>query len=113
VKENLTFSAINSKAPTAYPITYQTWVVVYAKQTDAARARRETYLRFLLGDAQKQLKDLDFAPLPRSLQEKAQKQVDRIAVPLACSTSVARRRRRSCVPLARRRGGGLVLLVLG
>jgi len=37
---DLTFSAINSKAPTAYPITYQTWVVVYAKQTDAGRARR-------------------------------------------------------------------------
>jgi phosphate transport system substrate-binding protein len=82
VKEDLTFSAINAKGPFAYPITYQSWVIVYAKQTDAAKgAALKAYLRFLLTDAQKQLKDLDFAPLPKSLQDRAVQQLDKIAVP--------------------------------
>ncbi len=38
VPDNLVFSALNSTAPEAYPITYQSWVIVYEKQPDAAKA---------------------------------------------------------------------------
>ena len=72
---------MNAKGAASYPITYQTWVIVYAKQADKAKgAALKAYLKFLLGDGQKFLKDLDFAPLPKSLHDKAMKQLDKIAV---------------------------------
>src|SRR5262249_54830656 len=37
VKDNLLFSALDAKGDKAYPITYQSWVIVYAKQTDKLR----------------------------------------------------------------------------
>jgi phosphate transport system substrate-binding protein len=81
VKDNLLFSALNAKGDTSYPITYQSWVIVYAKQADKAKgAALKAYLKYLLGDGQKFLKDLDFAPLPKSLRDKAMKQLDKIAV---------------------------------
>src|SRR5215470_360536 len=33
IKDDLTFSALNAKGDAAYPITYQSWVIVYAKPT--------------------------------------------------------------------------------
>jgi phosphate transport system substrate-binding protein len=79
VKDNLTFSAVNSKADGAYPITGQSWIIVYAKQTDAAKAAAlKAYLTYLLTDGQKLLEPLDFAPLPKSLADKAIAQVAKI-----------------------------------
>jgi phosphate transport system substrate-binding protein len=81
VKDNLLFSALNAKGETSYPITYQSWVIVYAKQADKAKgAALKAYLKFLIGDGQKFLKDLDFAPLPKGLRDKATKQLDKIVV---------------------------------
>jgi phosphate transport system substrate-binding protein len=82
IKDNLLFSALNAKGDTAYPITYQSWVIVYAKQTDAAKgAALKAYLKYLLTDGQALLPGLDFAPLPKSLQEKALAQLDKIQLP--------------------------------
>jgi phosphate transport system substrate-binding protein len=82
VKDNLVFSAINAKGAAAYPITCQTWVIVYAKQTDKAKGTAlKAYLKYLLVDGQKMLTDLDFAPLPKSLAARAVKQLDRIQIP--------------------------------
>jgi len=79
VKDDLTFSALNAKGDTSYPITYQSWVIVYAKQADPAKATAlRDYLKFLLTDGQKQLSSLDFAPLPKSLQDKAVAQLSKI-----------------------------------
>jgi phosphate transport system substrate-binding protein len=79
VKPDLTFSALNAKGDTSYPITYQSWVIVYVKQTDAGKASAlRDYLKYLLTDAQKQLPSLDFAPLPKSLQDKALAQLAKI-----------------------------------
>jgi phosphate transport system substrate-binding protein len=81
VKSNLVFSAIDAKGDKAYPITAQTWVIVYAKQQDAAKGDAlKKYLTFLLKDGQSLLSDIDYAPLPKTLQDKALKQIDRIKV---------------------------------
>ena len=73
------FSAVNPKGAAAYPITYQSWVIVYAKQGDKDKSTAlKGYLKFLVGDGQKLLKDLDFAPLPRGLADRAMKQLDKI-----------------------------------
>ncbi|MEO8548920.1 MAG: phosphate ABC transporter substrate-binding protein PstS [Kofleriaceae bacterium] len=79
VKDDLTFSALDATGDAAYPITYQTWVIVYAKQSDANKgAAVKSYLEYLLKDAQKELPGLDFAPLPKSLQDKAVAQLAKI-----------------------------------
>jgi len=79
VKDNLIFSALDSKTEAAYPITYQSWVIVYAKPADAAKgAALKAYVKFLVTDAQKLLPALNFAPLPKSLQGKAIAQLDKI-----------------------------------
>jgi phosphate transport system substrate-binding protein len=79
VKDDLTFSALDAKGDAAYPITYQSWVVLYAKQTDPKKgAAVKSYLEYMLGDAQKDLAALDFAPLPKSLLDKATAQLSKI-----------------------------------
>jgi phosphate transport system substrate-binding protein len=80
VKDDLTFSAIDAPGGQAYPITYQTWVVVYQKQPRAKGELLKAYLAYLLGDGQKLLSDLDYAPLPASLQQKAVAQLAKIQV---------------------------------
>jgi phosphate transport system substrate-binding protein len=82
IKDNLLFSALNAKGDKAYPITCQTWVIVYAKQTDKAKGTAlKAYLKYLVSDGQKLLSELDYAPLPKSLQDRAVKQLDKIQVP--------------------------------
>jgi phosphate transport system substrate-binding protein len=79
VKDNLTFSAVNGKGDGAYPITGQSYIIVYAKQSDAAKANAiKAYLTYLLGDGQKLLEPLDFAPLPKALADKAIAQIAKI-----------------------------------
>jgi phosphate transport system substrate-binding protein len=79
VGDDLVFSAINAKGDAAYPITYQTWLIAYANEPDATkRAALVAYIRYLLSDGQKMLPDLDYAPLPKSLQSKALAQLDKI-----------------------------------
>ena len=80
IKDNLTFSAVNGKGDAAYPITGQSYIIVYQKQQDKAKADAlRRYLKYLLTDAQKALPELDFAPLPKPLADKALAQLDKIS----------------------------------
>ena len=82
VKDNLLFSALDAKGDKAYPLTAQTWVIVYTKQTDKAKGEAlKAYLTFLVKDGQSLLNEIDYAPLPKGLQDKALKQVDKITLP--------------------------------
>src|SRR5579871_32224 len=82
VKSNLVFSALDAKGEKAYPITAQTWVIVYAKQTDRAKGEAlKAYLTFLVKDGQNLLGEIDYAPLPKGLQAKALAQVDKLKLP--------------------------------
>ena len=78
VPDNLVFSALDSPAPDAYPITAQSWVIVYAKQPAGQVALQKAYIDYLVGDGQKLLTDIDYAPLPKSIQDKAIAQLDKI-----------------------------------
>jgi phosphate transport system substrate-binding protein len=81
VKPDLTFAAINADGEKSYPITYQTWVIVYQKQPSAGKgALLKAYLNYLLTDGQKMLAELDFAPLPTSIRDKAVAQLAQIQV---------------------------------
>jgi phosphate transport system substrate-binding protein len=79
VKPDLTFAAVWGTGAQAYPITYQSWDLVYAKQANANDAALlKAYLGYLLGDGQKLLDQLGYAPLPASLDQQAVAQLDKI-----------------------------------
>lgn len=82
VKDNLTFVAMNAKGDAAYPITAQSWCIAYAKQSDAVKgAAIKAYFKFMVTDGQKLLPEIDFAPISKSLQDRAVAQIDKIQVP--------------------------------
>ena len=82
VKDNLIFSALDAKGDAAYPITAQSWCLIYAKQTDKTKGTAlKAYFRYLVTDGQKLLPEIDFAPIPNSLQDKAVAQIDKVQVP--------------------------------
>jgi phosphate transport system substrate-binding protein len=79
VKPDLTFAAVWGTGANAYPITYQSWDLVYAKQPNANDAAMlKAYLGYLLGDGQKLLDQLGYAPLPASLDQQAVAQLSKI-----------------------------------
>jgi len=79
IAPNLTFSAIWAPGAGSYPVTYQSWVLVYQAQSSANTAKMlQAYLGYLLGDGQKLLSSLNYAPLPASLDQKAKAQLPMI-----------------------------------
>jgi phosphate transport system substrate-binding protein len=79
IAPNLTFSAIWAKGADSYPITYQSWVLAYEHQSSAADVDRlKAYIGYLLGDGQKLLPELNYAPLPAALDTKAKAELDKL-----------------------------------
>ena len=80
IAANLTFAAANAGTTAdSYPITYQSWDLVYAQQPNANDAAMlKSYLGYLLGAGQQLLSSLYYAPLPSSLATKAQAQLSQI-----------------------------------
>jgi phosphate transport system substrate-binding protein len=79
VASDLTFHAVWAPGATAYPITYQSWDLVYAKQPNANDAAMlKAYLGYLLGDGQKLLTSLNYAPLPSNIDSMAKAQLSKI-----------------------------------
>jgi phosphate transport system substrate-binding protein len=79
VATNLTFAAAWAPGASAYPITYQSWDLVYAQQPSASDATLlKAYLGYLLGPGQQLLGSLGYAPLPSSLDQKAVAQLSQI-----------------------------------
>jgi phosphate transport system substrate-binding protein len=79
INPDLTFSAIWASGASAYPITYQSWDLVYAKQANANDvAMLKAYLGYLLGAGQQLLPTLNYAPLPSGLDQQAKAQLSQI-----------------------------------
>jgi phosphate transport system substrate-binding protein len=77
---NLTFSAIWASGAQAYPITYQSWDLVYQTQSSAnTAAMLKAYIGYLLGPGQQLLPSLGYAPLPSSLDSMATAQLSKIS----------------------------------
>jgi phosphate transport system substrate-binding protein len=77
---DLTFHAVWQGGATSYPITYQSWDLVYAKQPNANDAALlKAYLGFLLSaQGQALLAPLNLAPLPANLDQAAVAQLSQI-----------------------------------
>jgi phosphate transport system substrate-binding protein len=79
INPNLTFAAAWAPGASAYPITYQSWVLVYAKQPNANDAKLlQAYIGYLIGDGQKLLPSLGYAPVPSGLDSSAKAQLSKI-----------------------------------
>ena len=79
VAPNLTFSAIWAPGAASYPITYQSWVLVYESQANANTAKMlQAYIGYLLGAGQQLLPSLNYAPLPSSIDQKAKAELSKI-----------------------------------
>jgi phosphate transport system substrate-binding protein len=79
VAPNLTFHAVWGSGAGAYPITYQSWVLVYAVQPNANDAALlKAYLGYLLGAGQQLLSNLGYAQVPTSIDQQAQAQLSQI-----------------------------------
>jgi phosphate transport system substrate-binding protein len=79
VASNLTFAAVWQAGSTSYPITYQSWVLVFQKQSSASTAKLlKAYIGYLLGDGQKLLPSLNYAPLPSNIDQQAKAQLSKI-----------------------------------
>ena len=82
VNADLSYNPLNAEGADAYPITAPTWLLVYKSQPDKVKGEAiKSFLRFVVGDGQKLATDVDYAPLPTALQQKAMSQIDSILVP--------------------------------
>ncbi|MDA8218985.1 MAG: phosphate ABC transporter substrate-binding protein PstS [Dehalococcoidales bacterium] len=78
---DLRASIVNADGDGTYPIAGFTYLLVYQKQTDKAKATALTRLTWWgLHDGQKYTTDLGYAPLPKEIQTKAEDKVLSITV---------------------------------
>ena len=81
VKPDLTFSAIWAPGADSYPITAQSWVLVYQTQSDANTAKLlQAYIGYLVGDGQQLLTNLGYAPLPANIDQMAKSDLSKIGM---------------------------------
>jgi phosphate transport system substrate-binding protein len=79
VGADLTFHAVWAPGATSYPITYQSWDLVYQTQPNANDAAMlKAYIGYLLGAGQQLLPNLGYAPLPANIDQMATAQLSKI-----------------------------------
>jgi phosphate transport system substrate-binding protein len=79
MKPDLTFSAIWASGANSYPITYQSWDLVYQKQSSSNTTKMlKAYIGYLLGDGQQLLPELGYAPLPSGMDQQAKAQLSKV-----------------------------------
>jgi phosphate transport system substrate-binding protein len=79
INPDLTFFLGWADGDEAYPIAAQTWIIAYTKQDDAKKAEAiRAMLTYMLTDGQQAAPDIDYAPLPESLQQQAMENIAKI-----------------------------------
>ena len=79
IPNDFRFSITNAPGADAYPICGATWLLVYEQQKDAAKGKKLVeFLRWAAKDGEKMATDLQYAPLPDSLQQRVLKRIDEI-----------------------------------
>ncbi len=79
IPDDFRFSMTNSPGRDAYPIAGATWLLVYQQQKDATKGKKLVeFLKWSATDGEKMAKDLQYAPLPESVQQRVLKRIDEI-----------------------------------
>lgn len=77
VKPDLTYNPLNAAGADTYPITAPTYVIVYTN-SGASAPLVKGWLTYLLTEGQDLAGDVDFAPLPPALRDRALAQIGQI-----------------------------------
>ena len=79
IPDDFRFSMTNAPGKEAYPIAGATWLLVYQQQKDAAKGKKLVeFLKWAAKDGEKMAKDLQYAPLPDTLQQRVLNRIDEI-----------------------------------
>src|SRR6266481_10042390 len=79
IPDDFRFSMTNAPGNDAYPIAGATWLLVYQQQKDPAKGKKLVeFLKWALTKGETMAKDLDYAALPDSFQQRVLKRVDEI-----------------------------------
>jgi phosphate transport system substrate-binding protein len=79
VNADLTYDPLWADGADAYPIAAPTWILVYKAQDDPGKAALlKAFLTYVLTDGQDLATEIDYAPLPPTLRDKALAQLDLI-----------------------------------
>jgi len=79
IPNDFRFSMTNAPGKDAYPIAGATWLLVYQQQRDAAKGKKLVeFLKWSVTDGEKMAKDLQYAPLPESVQQRVLKRIGEI-----------------------------------
>src|SRR5213080_4304549 len=79
IPDDFRFSMTNAPGKDAYPISGATWLLVYQQQKDAAKGKKLVeFLKWSLTKGEGMAKDLNYAPLPNSIQQRVLKRIDEI-----------------------------------
>lgn len=79
IPDDFRFSITNAPGKDAYPICGATWLLVYQQQKDPAKGKKLVeFLKWAEKDGETMAKDLEYAPLPDSLQQRVLKRIDEI-----------------------------------
>jgi phosphate transport system substrate-binding protein len=79
IPDDFRFSMTNAPGKDAYPIAGATWLLVYQQQKDATKGKKLVeFLKWALTEGEKMAKDLQYAPLPESVQQRVLKRIDEI-----------------------------------
>jgi phosphate transport system substrate-binding protein len=79
IPDDFRFSMTNPPGKDAYPVAGATWLLVYEQQKDATKGKKLVeFLKWAMKDGEKMAKDLDYASLPESVQQRVLKRIDEI-----------------------------------
>ncbi len=79
IPDDFRFSMVNSPGAKAYPIAGATWLLVYADQKDHDKGEKLVqFLKWAYSDGEKFAPDLDYAPLPDAVLQRAVERVQTI-----------------------------------
>ena len=79
IPDDFRFSMTNAPGKDAYPIAGATWLLVYQQQKDANKGKKLVeFLKWAMTKGEPMAKDLDYAPLPDSVQQRVLKRIDEI-----------------------------------
>jgi phosphate transport system substrate-binding protein len=79
IPDDFRFSITNAAGKDAYPIAGATWLLVYEQQKDTTKGKKLVeFLRWAMKSGEGMAKDLQYAPLPESVQARVSKRIDEI-----------------------------------
>jgi phosphate transport system substrate-binding protein len=79
IPDDFRFSMTNAPGENAYPIAGATWLLVYQQPKDPAKGKKLVeFLKWALAKGEGMAKDLNYAPLPDTVQQRVLKRIDEI-----------------------------------